>query len=168
METKFVATAFLAILFLMPLASASTVTRSFSKSSVLPGETVTVTLGVAVTGGETHYIIDDAVPQGWSIINPEPGVEAGHFKTVVIQGAASTSYTYDVTAPQAEGPYTFSGTYMFEDMSAEGSIGGQDTIPVQSASAAKSGYEWLAVPAVIAAGAIISLALYKAKYRKRR
>lgn len=167
METKFVLAAFLTLLFLVHMASASTITRSFSKNSVLPGETISVTLDVAITGGETYYIIDDAVPQGWSIVNPEPGTQAGHFKVAVIQGAASTSYTYDVTAPQAEGPYTFSGTYMFEGMSSEGSIGGQGTISVQSAAAPKFGYESVVAPAVIAIGAVISLALYKAKYRKK-
>ncbi len=166
MNSRLVAAALLAVTFLMPLASASTVTRSFSKSSALAGETVSVTLGVVVTAGETHYLIDDAVPQGWSIVNPEAGVQEGHFKTVVIQDAKSTSYTYDVTAPQAEGSYTFSGTYMFQGMSAEGSIGGQDAIAVRSATAPGFGYELLMVPAIIAGGAIISLALYKAKYRK--
>jgi hypothetical protein len=167
METKFVLATFLALLFLVQLASASTITRSFSKSTVLPGETASVTLDVAVTGGETHYLIDDAVPQGWSIVNPEPGTQAGHFKVAVIQGAVSTSYTYEVTAPQSEGTYAFSGTYMFEGMSAEGPIGGQSTITVGAAAASKFGYEAAVVPAVIAAGAIISLALYKAKYRKK-
>jgi hypothetical protein len=166
METKFVLAAFLALAFLMPLASASTITRSFSKSSVLPGETISVTLDVAVTGGESYYLIDEKVPSGWTIVNPDPQTEAGHVKWVVIQGATSTSYTYEAMSPQTEGTYAFSGKYMFEGMKTEGSIGGQDTITIQSGS--KFGYESVAVPAIVVAGVIISLAIYKSKYKKHK
>jgi len=158
---------FLLLLFLIPLASASGVTRSFSKSPVPPAETVTVTLDVAVTGGETYYLIDEAVPQGWTIINPDPATQAGHFKVAVIQGAKSTSYTYEVKAPALDGTYTFSGTYMFEGMKSQGSIGGQKEITAGSGSqTAKPGYEILIAPVAIIGALAISFALYKSKSRQ--
>jgi len=166
METKFVAAAFLALLFLMPLASASTITRSFSKASAYPGETISVTIDVAVTGGETYYILDETVPAGWAIVNPDPETEAGHMKWAVIQGAASTSYTYQIIAPQSEGSYTFSGKYMFEGMKTEGSVGGQNMITVQSAALPKPGFESLIAPVIIAGGVIISLAFYRSRSGK--
>ncbi len=167
MKKELFPAAFMLLLFLIPLASASGVTRSFSKSPVSPGETVTVTLDVAVTGGETYYLIDEAVPQGWTIINPEPGTQAGHFKVAVIQGAKSTSYTYEVKAPALDGTYTFSGTYRFEGTQSQGSIGGQQEITAGTGSqTGKPGYETLIGPVAIAGAVAISFALYKAKSRQ--
>jgi len=158
---------FLLLLFLIPLASASGVTRSFSKSPVSTGETVTVTLGVSVTGAETYYLIDEAVPQGWTIINPDPATQAGHFKVAVIQGAKSTSYTYEVKAPALEGTYTFSGTYMFEGMKSQDPIGGQQEITAGTGSqTAKPGYEILTAPVIIIGAVAISFAFYKSKSRQ--
>jgi hypothetical protein len=171
MKTKFVLAAFLTFVFVLPFASASGITRSFSKSSLYPGETVSVTLDVAVTGGETYYLIDDIVPSGWVVTNPGSAgssEDPGHVKWAVIQGAASTSYTYEVMAPQTGGTYTFSGKYMFEGMKAEGSIGGQNTISVQSSAATKFGYETIAAPAVVLAGVVISLVIFKSRYRKHK
>ncbi|MCX6814870.1 MAG: hypothetical protein NTY20_04455 [Candidatus Aenigmarchaeota archaeon] len=167
MKKELFPAAFLLSLFLIPLASASGVTRSFSKSPVYPGETVIVTLDVAVTGEETYYLIDEAVPQGWTIINPDPATQAGHFKVAVIQGAKNTSYTYEVKAPALEGTSTFSGTYMFEGMKSQGSIGGQQEITAGTGSqTAKPGYEVLIAPVVIIGALAISFALYKSKSRQ--
>ena len=168
MNSKFVAATFLAILFLMPLADASTVTRYFVKDSASPGETIAVTLEVEITGGETYYIIDDSVPQGWTIINPDPETKTGHFKVVVIQGAENRPHGYLVNAPDVEGTYAFSGTYMFEGMSAEGSIGGQDTIEVRAATQPALDYHAVVVLAIIGISAAISLVLYTKKCMKKR
>ena len=167
MKNIVVAAAFLALVFLLPMASASTITRSFSKNTASPGETVSVRLDVAITAGESYYLIDEEVPSGWAIVNPDPQTESGHVKWVVFQGAASTSYTYQVVAPQTGGTYAFSGKYMFEGMKAEGSVQGQDTIAVQSA-ASRFSYEGVAAPAIIVAGLVISLVIYKSRYGKKR
>jgi len=169
MKRTFATVAFLALVFLMPMAGASGITRSLSKSSAYPGETVSVTLDVAVTGGESYYLIDEKVPSGWAIVNPDPQTESGHVKWVVFQGAASTSYTYQVVAPQLGGTYAFSGNYMFEGMTAEGSIGGQNAITVQAAAPASSGigYGDLIAPAIVLAGVLITIFIYMLKSRKK-
>lgn len=167
MKAKFATATLLLLVLLVPLASASTVTRSLSKNAVSPGETIAVTLDVAVTGGESYYLIDDAVPQGWAIVNPDPQTQAGHFKVAVIQGAASTSYSYEATAPQTAGSYAFSGTYIFQGTNTETPIGGQGAITVQSSESPKFGFDSVTVPAIIAGAAIISLALYITRYRKK-
>jgi hypothetical protein len=168
MKANFVAAAFLVLVFLMPLVSASTVTRSFSNNSVLPGETVSVMLDVAVTGGETYYLIDESVPQSWIILNPDPETEPGHVKWAVFQGTSSTSYTYEAKSPQSGGTYEFSGKYMFEGMDAEGSIAGQNTVKVQAATAVptKPGFEAAIAPVIVVGAVIISLALYRSRSGK--
>lgn len=161
---------FLIFLFALPLAGASTITRSFSKDVVSPGETVSVTLGVAITAGEAYYLIDDKVPGGWVVTNPGPegsSEDPGHVKWAVIQGAASTSYTYEVTAPQSEGTYSFSGKYMFEGMKAEGSIAGQQTITVGSRAGAQSlNYQAILVTLILVGAVVLSFAIYKIEYGK--
>ena len=123
------------LLLLIPAVDASSVDRTFAKTAVAPGETVTVTLGVAITGGETFYLIDDLVPSGWTVVSSDTGdfTDPGHVKWAVIQNAVNTSYTYHVRAPETAGRYAFSGKYMFERMTAEGQIGGQQDITVISA-----------------------------------
>lgn len=157
MNTKVLLAAALILILAPSIAGASSVTR-YLPESAYPGEKINVTLGVSVTG-ESYYLIDEAVPSGWAIIPQAADTEAGHVKWAVIQNAASTSYTYEVRAPQAEGTYTFSGKYMFEGMKLEGSIGGQQSITVRAD-------ESLLVLAVIIASIAISVALYILKSRR--
>ena len=123
----------LILLFALPLAGASAVTRSFSKSTgIYPGEVISVTLSVAVTGGERYYVIDETIPSEWVVTDPDGGSVAipGHIRWAVAAGAASTLYTYQVRAPGAVGIYTFSGKYVFEGMTTEGIIGGAFQVQV--------------------------------------
>ena len=114
----------------------SSVTRSFSSTTVQPGQTVTVTLTVSVVGGETFYALDETVPSGWTITNAGglDTSEPGHLKAIVLQDAQSTTYSYTVTAPSTTGIYTFSGTYQFEGMGSDATIGGASQVEVTTAA----------------------------------
>ena len=105
------------------LILASSVTRSFSKTTLNPGESFSVTLNVVVGSGENFYLIDEILPSTAWIITNNGGLDttqAGHLKFGCINGLGctptSTSYTYTLTAPTTPGVYTFSGTYGFESL----------------------------------------------------
>jgi len=153
------------VLLFVQFASASSVTR-YLPDSAYPGQVIDVTLDVSLTGGESYYLLDEEVPSGWAIINHPEDTEEGHMKWVVIQNAVSKSYSYQAMAPQNEGTYTFSGTYMIEGMRTEGSVGGDDTIAVRSAAAYKPGFDTLIVPIVILASLIITVIIYKSRSRR--
>jgi len=121
---------------LLNLASASSVTRSFSKTTLTPGESFSVTLNVAVSGGDTYYLIDEILPSTlWTITNNGGGdtTQSGHLKWIVITGATSTSYVYTLTAPTTPGIYSFSGTYGFDDLIVH-NIAGTNQVIISSGS----------------------------------
>ncbi|MDP2974222.1 MAG: hypothetical protein Q8N60_04170, partial [Candidatus Diapherotrites archaeon] len=120
-------------ILLFGCAFASTVTRSFSATTVRPGADLTVTLTVDITAAETYYAIDEVFPSGW-IVKPGSTTgsaeHAGHLKWVVTEGAVNTTYTYVLTAPNQSGTANFSGIFMFEEMGSETAIGGQTQVTV--------------------------------------
>jgi hypothetical protein len=126
----------MAFLLALPMASASDMTRSFSKSTgVYPGEVISATISVNVDAGETYYLIDEVLPPGWVVTSPGPdGSTAipGRIRWSVYGTTPlpSTSHTYQIMAPMAAGVYTFSGRYVFEGMSTEGIIGGESQVRV--------------------------------------
>jgi hypothetical protein len=98
------------------ICDASSVSRSFSKTSANPSESITVTLTVSVTDArDTYYAIDESYPSGWTIVSAGSGdiSQSGRIKWAVTTGASSTSYAYGIRAPSNPGTYTFSGVYMF-------------------------------------------------------
>ena len=109
--------------------AAGTVIRSFFSQSVLHGTDVNVTLTVTLSPAQTYYAIDETIPSGWAIKSTGAGdnSQAGHLKWLVIQSAASTSYTYILTTPSSAGTGTFSGKYMFEGQTAEQTVKGPYT-----------------------------------------
>ncbi len=114
---------------------ASTVTRSFSATTVQPGADLTVTLTVDITAAETYYAIDEVLPSGWTVKSYEDtgsAEHAGHLKWVDanVTDAADTPYTYVVTAPSQSGTADFSGIFMFEGMEIETPISGQTRVTV--------------------------------------
>lgn len=113
---------------------ASTVTRSFSATTVQQGSDLTVTLTVDITGTETYYAIDERVPSGWTVKDAGTGSaeHSGHLKWVVTENAADAAYTYVLTAPSQSGRADFSGIFMFEDMGVETPIGGPNQVTVAS------------------------------------
>lgn len=115
-------------------ASAPSVERSFSASTLNEGDTITVTLKVD-TGGTTFYLFDEILPEGWMPLNASDSEvlstqDPGHVKVAVIQGAAGKSFTYDVVV-SGKGAHSFSGEYMFEGMADEVPIAGASAVTVQ-------------------------------------
>ena len=123
------------LMFAIPLASASTVTRVIANDSVYYSDIVQVTLNVNIDNGASFYIIDEVLPSsGWTIINSGTGDTStpGHLKWVVISGASSTSYTYTVRAPSVSGVHQFSGEYIFEFMANTAPIAGETQVSVSA------------------------------------
>ncbi|RLJ08215.1 MAG: hypothetical protein DRP16_01855 [Candidatus Aenigmatarchaeota archaeon] len=132
---------FILFLLLMPLADASYVTRSFSRTSVGPGEVVDVTLTVVLLEGERFYIIEERFPQGWTVIDSEYGSVSGdgYIKWVRygMSPLPNVSYVYKVQAPATQGTYQFFGKYSLESVD-EAPITGQNQIEVVSCSSYKT------------------------------
>jgi hypothetical protein len=148
----------MAILLLIPMASAASVTRSLSSETVPPGGAVTVTLTVDVSGGADYYAVDDVYPQDWTVTNAGLGSteHSGHWKYIEIEGAQNTQMTYQMTAPIEPGTYTFSGEYMFGGMSGAVPIEGTSSVTVASSTAVPQ-IALIAVVVVIAVVALIFL-----------
>ncbi len=143
MKKGVVPTLLIVFLFSVHPVLAGTVTRSFSDTSVNQGGQVTVSLDVDVdeASGETFYALDEAYPSGWILIS-DGGLNASHayhLKEAVIQGAVDAQYQYILQAPNQEGVFTWSGIYMFENMSSEQGISGQDQVTVTSPSSSENG-----------------------------
>jgi hypothetical protein len=158
--TSILAVWFVAASLLLPMASAASITRTLSPTTVAPGGTVTVTLSVDVSGAENYYAVDDVFPAGFEVISSGVGSteHSGHWKHVVIEGATNTDYTYTLRAPMEEGSYSFSDNseYMFGGMTEPAAIEGQSTVTVSSMSFDMT---WVAlvVVAVIVAGIFLVL-----------
>jgi len=132
------------IVFLIIFAysvSAQSVARSLSTTTVVVGETVTVTLSVTV-GGADAYAIDELIPTGWTVSDAGSAStdHSGHLKWVVvgestnsgyncgglnscINSISDTTYVYTLTAPASAGTATLTGEYMFDTDSASRQIG---------------------------------------------
>ena len=162
--TSLLAVWFVAVSLLLPMASAASVTRSLSPTTVAPGGTVTVTLSVDVSGAGDFYAVDDIFPSGFEIISSGSGStqHQGHWKHVVIEGATNTEYTYTLRAPSEEGTYSFSSDseYMFGGMTESVAISGQDTVTVASQSFDST---WVIIVVVVVVVAGIFLVLKKLK-----
>lgn len=151
----------MALLFIVPLASAASVTRTLSPSTVSPGGTVTVTLTVDVAGSKEFYAIDDLYPQGWEVTDAGVGSiqHTGHWKHVIISDAVNTQYTYTLRAPTEEGTYSFAGgEYIFGGMEDTVQIAGQDTITVAPQQA---GVEVLVIAVIIVIAVVAFLVMKK-------
>ena len=106
------------ILFLAFLAQscqASTVSRTFSKTTASPNENINVNITVSITvPQDAYYAIDESYPSGWTVMSTDGDLnQSGHIKWAIMQGAVSTIHTYVIRASATPGPYTFSGLYMF-------------------------------------------------------
>ena len=151
----------MAILVLIPMASADGVTRSLSSETVPPGGSLTVTLSVDISGAGNNYAIDEIYPPGWGVTDAGSGSteHPGHWKHLVLENAQDTQLTYILAAPEEPGTYTFSGEYMFGDMEGTAAISGQDTVSV--APAMDTTWLLLAAVLVIAAVALIFLKKFR-------
>ena len=102
-------------------ASGHSATRSFSSSSVAPGEEITVTIQVDNFGGFGQIV--ETLPFGFTSQDAD-----GQTVTKPILGGPQ-AITYTVTASDNPGPYTFSGT-LADHAQDERTIGGADTVTV--------------------------------------
>jgi hypothetical protein len=116
-------------------ASTRYVNRDISLDTIAPGSQVSITLDVGVLSGDNFYLIDEKIPNGWTVADSR-GMnqdEPGHLKIALVEpsGVSDASYAYIVTAPSVVGIYLFSGTYQIEGMPAFQAIGGETGISVQ-------------------------------------
>ena len=106
-----------------PVTPVPSAQRSFSKTSVDPGETVTVTIRADNYGGLGRIV--ETVPDGFTM--------SGGGQTVTLrllqEGPQTRNYT--VTASDDPGSYTFSGVLESEDKS-ETTVGGSSTVTVNA------------------------------------
>ena len=110
-------------------ATSHSVSRSFSASSVLPGKRLEVT--IVATGYGSFGLLVETLPAGFSYASSELSKSA-----VVVEGQAVSfvligdqRFTYVVTAPSAEGVYSFSG-FLKDFDKVEQSVGGDSSIRV--------------------------------------
>ena len=97
--------------------------RSFSKTSVDPGETVTVTIRADNYGGLGRIV--ETVPDGFTMLG------GGQTVTLRLLQEGPQTRNYTVTASDDPGSYTFSGVLESEDKS-ETTVGGSSTVTVNA------------------------------------
>ena len=103
------------VLLLVSICQASSVSRTFSKTTASPLENINVNLTVSITAPQdTYYAIDESYPSGWAVMSTGGDTnQSGHVKFIVLDSAVNTNQTYVIRAPASSGTYTFSGVYMF-------------------------------------------------------
>ncbi len=146
-------------------ASASGVTRILPQTA-RPGENITVSIKVELTGGERYYLVEEIPPQGFEAFNPDNkgGIDSsGHVKWASIMNPQSTTLTYRLSIPEdtEPGTYSFSGQYGMEGIDGLADIGGQSEITVVSGEADYT-------PGIFAAIVIMVIAVIVALVLKRK
>ncbi len=128
-------------MLVIQLAAASSVTRSFSKTSLNQSEIFNVTLAVNITGS-TDYGFEEYIPVGFNLVN-SGGLEfnstLGKFTWLCISGSPfncdtllNRTFTYSLSAPLVSGTYNFSGIYNFGGP--ETNISGAKQVNITSSS----------------------------------
>lgn len=117
---------------------AGIVTRTLP-SNVNAGDEITVRLDVDA-GTADSYLIDEKVPTGWVISDTTGDTsEKGHVKWNVTSGAVNTVCYYNVSIPfDVSGKYFFDGKYIFEHMSEEVVISGDNCVDVQGVGVSRT------------------------------
>ena len=98
-------------------ASGHSATRSFSATSVVPGEMVTVTISARDYGNLGR------------IVETVPGGFGGGTKTFRLLSAGPNTVSYIVTALDSPGPHTFSGTISDQERDSR-AVGGLDEVTI--------------------------------------
>lgn len=111
----------------------SIISRQFSSTIVNAGDIVTVTLDVSIDSSEAYYVIEEYVPDMWSVVDGGGGIanNANILKWAVIQDVDDATYVYTVKAPSQTGSYNFDGVYMFEGFNEQESIKGKTIVSVK-------------------------------------
>ena len=102
-------------------ASNHSATRSFSTTSVAPGETVTVTIQANNYGSLGRIV--ETVPSGFTTS------DGGATVTIRLLAEGPQTRTYTVTAADSPGSHTFSGTIADEDRDSR-PVGGPTTVTI--------------------------------------
>ena len=107
--------------------SGPSATRSFSATSVAPGETVTVT--ITATNANGFGQISDTVPDGFDITTQEVSGQTITGQTIKRTFLNLSEFSYTVTAKDSPGPHTFAGTITL--LGGDPSdIGGDNTVTI--------------------------------------
>lgn len=159
--TSLLTTIFLAVLVQNVSASPGLITRTVSPDVIAPGGELVVTLDIDVSSGERFYIIDEAPPTGWTIVDKGSLVQdsEGHLKFVKLQNAADKTFQYTLKAPESEGEYQFGGIYQIDKMDAPAEMSGDEKVTVQKALEFQMTYVIIGVLIV----AILAVILYLKK-----
>ena len=110
-------------------ATSHSAARSFSAPSVLPGDTLEVTVAATGYGGFGQVI--ETLPDGFGYAgsNLSEAAVSVEGQTISFTLLGDASLTYTVTAPGAEDSYSFSGV-LLDANRVEGPVGGDSTIRV--------------------------------------
>ena len=115
-----------------PMPAGASANRSFSATTVEPGETLTVT--IAAANYSDFGAVTETLPAGFTYVSsslPDAQVAiTGQEVKFTLFG--DTSFTYTVTASDVDGPHTFSGTLTDSDGTAH-TVGGDTTVTVGEA-----------------------------------
>ena len=109
-------------------------TRSFDKTTVEPGGSVTVTITAGNYGGAGA--VTETLPVGFSYVSSSLGSEQvteTDARTVRFTLQGDTSFTYTVTASSVERSHTFSGTLRDSDRM-DHDVGGATMVSVEAAA----------------------------------
>ena len=109
-------------------------TRSFDKTTVEPGENVTVTITAGNYGGVGA--VTEMLPDGFSYVSSDLDTEQVtevDTRTVRFTLRGDSRFTYTVTASSAEGPHDFSGELRDSDLT-DHDVGGATMVTVEAAA----------------------------------
>ena len=110
-------------------------TRSFDKTTVEPGENVTVTITIAGDYGGVGAVTE-MLPDGFSYVSSDLDTEQVtevDTRTVRFTLRGDSRFTYTVTASSAEGPHDFSGELRDSDLT-DHDVGGATMVTVEAAA----------------------------------
>ena len=134
------ATLFSMGVFSVAQADTHSATRSFSATTVQPGDEITVTIALSEYGEGGS--VADTLPEGFNFVSGSIQFvggggfsrPSGNMVNVVLAGAGITSVVYKVTAPdEAGGPHEFTGNFVnFANESV--AIGGDSMVTVSAQS----------------------------------
>ena len=115
-------------------AAAPSATRSFDRTTVEPGDNVTVTITAGNYGGAGG--VTETLPVGFTYVSSSLGSEQVteiDARTVRFTLQADTSFRYTVTASSVESSHTFSGTLRDSDRN-DHDVGGAFRVTVRVAA----------------------------------
>ena len=115
-------------------AAAPSATRSFDKTTVEPGENVTVTITAGNYGGVGA--VTEMLPDGFSYVSSDLDTEQVtevDARNVRFTLRGDSRFTYTVTSSSAEGPHDFSGELRDSDL-ANHDVGGASSVTVRVAA----------------------------------